>query len=186
MTAPRKSVAQMIDDLIGREGGYTFNVNDAGGETMWGITAATARRNGYLGAMSMMPRATAATIYRNEYLVKPGFDQVLAVSPRIAEEMFDTGVNQGVSLPGAWLQRILNALNRQGQDYADIGVDGRIGPATIGALRACLAKRGVDGETAILRALNCQQGVRYLDITEARPQNEDFYFGWLLNRVEIA
>lgn len=124
---------------------------------MWGITAATARRNGYVGAMSMMPRDTAATIDRNEYLVKPGFDLVHAVSPRIAEEMF-----------------ILNALNRQGKDYPDIGVDGRIGPATIAALSAFLAKRGVDGETAILRALNCQQGVRYLDITEARQQNEDF------------
>lgn len=186
MTGARKTVDQMIDDLIGREGRYSFNINDAGGETMWGITAETARRNGYMGAMSMMPRATAATIYRNEYLVKPGFDLVLAVSPRIAEEMFDTGVNQGSGLPGAWLQRILNALNRQGRDYPDIGVDGRIGPATIAALRACLDRRGVDGETAILRALNCQQGVRYLDITEARPQNEDFYFGWLLNRVEIA
>lgn len=186
MNGPRKSVDQMIDELIGREGRYTFNPNDSGGETMWGITAATARRNGYQGAMSQMPRAMAATIYRNEYLIAPGFDKVYAVSQRIAEEMFDTGVNQGVSLPGPWLQRILNALNRQGKDYPDIGVDGRIGPATVGALRSCLNSRGADGETAILRALNCQQGVRYLDITEARPKNEDFYFGWLLNRVEIA
>lgn len=185
MTGPRKSIEQMIDDLIGREGRYTFNVNDAGGETMWGITAATARRNGYLGAMSMMPRETAATIYRNEYLVTPGFDQVYAVSPAIAGEMFDTGVNMGVNLPGPWLQRVLNALNREGKDYADISVDGRIGSGTITALRACLSHRGADGETAIVRALNCQQGVRYLDITEARPQNEDFYFGWLLNRVAI-
>jgi lysozyme family protein len=186
MIADRKSVEQMIDALIGREGRYSFNINDAGGETMWGITAATARRNGYLGAMSMMPRATAETIYRNEYLVTPGFDKVYAVSQSIAAEMFDTGVNMGANLPGPWLQRILNALNRQGKDYPDIGVDGRIGPATIGALRACINRRGNDGETAILRALNCQQGVRYLDITESRPQNEDFYFGWLLNRVEIA
>lgn len=186
MSLPRKTVEQMINDLIGREGGYSFNINDAGGETMWGITAAVARRNGYLGAMSMMPRSTAETIYRNEYLVKPGFDKVYAVSQRIAAEMFDTGVNMGGHLPGPWLQRILNVLNRQGKDYAEIGVDGRIGPATISALQACLAKRGADGETVILRALNCQQGVRYLDITEVRPQNEDFYFGWLLNRVEIA
>lgn len=183
MSGPRKTLDQMIDDLIGREGRYTFNINDAGGETMWGITAAVARRNGYTGAMSLMPRATAATIYRNEYLVKPGFDQVYAVSPCIAEELFDTGVNMGINLPGAWLQRVLNALNRQGKDYPDIGADGRIGPATVDALRACLKCRGSDGETVIVRALNCQQGVRYLDITESRPQNEDFYFGWLLNRV---
>lgn len=186
MSGLHKNVEQMIDELIGREGRYSFNINDAGGETMWGITAAVARRNGYMGAMTMMPRSTAETIYRNEYLVKPGFDKVYVVSQPIAAEMFDTGVNLGAGLPGPWLQRVLNALNRQGKDYADIGVDGRIGPATVAALQACLNKRGADGETAILRALNCQQGVRYLDITEARQQNEDFYFGWLLNRVEIA
>lgn len=186
MIGPRKSVDQMIDDLIGREGRYSFSINDAGGETMWGITAATARRNGYMGAMSMMPRSTAVAIYRNEYFVQPGFDKVYAVSQPIAEEMFDTGVNMGTGLPGAWLQRVLNALNRQGKDYADVAVDGRIGPATITALRAFLGSRGADGETVIRRALNCQKGARYLDITEARPRNENFYFGWLLNRVEIA
>src|SRR5439155_17018541 len=67
MNGPRKSVDQMIDDLIGREGRYTFNPNDSGGETIWGITAATARRNGYQAAMSQMPRATAAAIYRTAF-----------------------------------------------------------------------------------------------------------------------
>lgn len=186
MNGPRKSVEQMIADLIGKEGRYSFNINDSGGETMWGITAATARRNGYMGAMATMPRSMAEMIYRNEYLVAPGFDKVYAVSQPIAEEMFDTGVNMGTNLPGPWLQRALNALNRQGKDYPDVAVDGRIGPATIAALRAFLGCRGADGETVILRALNCQQGVRYLDITETRPQNENFFFGWLLNRVEIA
>ena len=181
-----KSIDQMIDELIGREGRYSFSPNDSGGETMWGITAATARRNGYQGAMSQMPRTTAVAIYRNEFFVQPGFDKVYSVSQRIAEEMFDTGVNLGTNLPGAWLQRVLNACNHNGKDYPDIGVDGRIGPATVGALRAFLNQRGADGETVMLRALNCQQGVRYLDRTETRPQNEDFYFGWIKNRVEIA
>jgi lysozyme family protein len=181
-----KSIEQMIDALIGREGRYSDNRNDAGGPTMWGITEKVARANGYLGRMQDMQRATAEAIYRAEYFTKPGFDKVYPLSQRIAEEMFDTGVNQGVGLPGPWLQRVLNALNRQGKDYPDIGVDGRIGPATIAALRSFLNCRGADGETVILRALNCQQGVRYLDITESRPVNEDFYYGWLLNRVEIA
>jgi lysozyme family protein len=185
MTGPRKSVDQMIDDLIGREGRYTFNPNDSGGETMWGITATTARRNGYLGAMTQMPRATAAAIYRAEFFTAPKFDKVYVVSQLIAEEMFDTGVNMGTSLPGLWLQRILNALSRRGKDYPNIAVDGNIGPGTINALRTFLGLRGAGGETVILRALNCQQGARYLDITEARAQNEDFYYGWLLNRIEI-
>jgi hypothetical protein len=37
----------------------------------------------------------------------------------------------------------------------------------------------------ILRALNCLQGARYFDITETRAANEEFFFGWMLNRVEI-
>jgi lysozyme family protein len=182
----RKSVDQMIDELIGREGRYSNNPADKGGETMWGITEATARANGYTGPMRDMPRATAVAIYRAEYFAKPGFDKVYSLSQPIAEEMFDTGVNMGVSLPGPWLQRILNALNREQADYPDIVVDGKIGAGTMGALRAYLSKRGADGEKVILRLLNCLQGARYLDITEKRAANEAFLHGWILNRVEAA
>jgi lysozyme family protein len=181
-----KSIDQMIDELVGREGGYSHNINDAGGETMWGITAATARRNGYTGPISQMPRTTALAIYRIEYFIQPGFDKVYEVAPRIGEEMFDTGVNLGVSIPGPWLQRTLNALNRQQKDFRDIEVDGKIGAATIGALRAYLALRGADGEKIVLRLLNCLQGVHYLTISENRQANETFTNGWLFNRVEIA
>ena len=183
---PGKSVDQLIEELIGREGRYSFNPNDSGGETMWGVTAAVARANGYQGAMSQMPRATAAAIYRAEYFNKPGFDKVYTLSQRIAERLFDTGVNMGISVPGPWLQRALNALNRQQKDYQDIPVDGQIGPGTIAALRAFLNRRPTDGETILLRALNCLQGARYIEITEKRQQNEEFLAGWLLNRVEVA
>lgn len=179
------SIERIIDDVIGREGRYSNHPSDRGGETMWGITAAVARRYGYAGAMRDMPRSTAAEIYRKVYVVEPGFDKVLAISPAIGAELVDTGVNMGTSIPGPWLQRILNALNLQGKSYPDLKVDGAIGPATLGALRALLSKRGKDGETVVLRALNCLQGARYLDITEKRPANEDFYFGWLLHRVEV-
>jgi lysozyme family protein len=181
-----KSVDQLIDEMIGREGRYSNNPNDRGGPTMWGITEAVARKHGWRGLMRDPPRPLAVHIFRQEYFVEPGFDKVYALSQPIAEEMFDTCVNMGVALPGPWLQRILNALNNRGKDYPDIGIDGKIGPATTGALRDFLNRRGAAGEKVILRALNCQQGVRYLDITEARGQNEDFYFGWLLNRVEAA
>lgn len=182
----KKSVYQMIEELIGREGRYSNNPNDAGGPTMWGITESVARRHGYKGLMRDLPRPLAVHIYRQEYFVDPGFEKVYALSQPIAEEMFDTGVNMGTALPGPWLQRLLNALNNHGKHYPDIGVDGRIGPATLAALRDFLNRRGAEGEKVLLKGLNCQQGVRYLDITEKREQNEDFYFGWLLNRVEVA
>lgn len=180
------SIEQMIDTLIGKEGKYSNHASDIGGATCWGVTEVVARANGYGGPMRDLPRATAASIYRHEYFIKPGFDKVYALSQRIAEEMFDTGVNMGTSIPGPWLQRILNALNQQAKDYPDIAVDGKIGPATVSALRAFLNKRGATGETVIVRALNCLQGARYLDITDKRAANEDFLYGWLLNRVEAA
>lgn len=181
-----KSVDQLIDELIGREGRYSNNPHDAGGETMWGITVAVARKYGYTGPMRDLPRSTAAEIYRKQYFVEPGFDKVYVLSQRVAEELFDTGVNMGLSIPGPWLQRLLNALNQAQKTYRDIEVDGKIGPATIGALRAFLNGRGAEGERVLLRGLNCLQGARYLDITEKREANETFFYGWLHNRVEVA
>lgn len=178
-------ITKIIEGIIDREGEFSDNPSDKGGPTRWGITEKVARANGYTGDMRKLPRSFAAAVYTSAYITAPGFGRVLAVSHRIAEELIDTGVNMGPNLPGPWLQRILNALNRRGKDYADIAVDGKIGPATVAALRALIDKRGVQGEAAVVIALQCQQGVRYLDITEAREQNEDFYFGWLINRVGI-
>lgn len=177
---------KLIDELIEREGDYVDNPNDRGGATRWGITEAVARAHGYAGDMRDLPRDLAAAIYTHTYIDAPGFNLVLAVSPPIGEEMIDTGVNMGVGLPGPWLQRILNALNQQAHTFPDLTVDGHIGPVTIRALQSVLKRRGVDGEKVIVQALNCQQGARYLDITEGRPQNEAFYFGWMLNRVGVV
>jgi len=175
---------QLVDNTIGKEGRYVNNKDDAGGETIWGITIAVARENGYNGPMREMPRSVAVDIYVKKYLTKTGFISVLDVYPRVAEELFDSGVNLGVSWPAIWLQTALNAFNSKGEHYADVKVDGAFGPASLKALKAYKAKRGTEGETVLLRALNAQQGARYLSITQAREANETFCYGWFLNRVE--
>lgn len=181
------TVDQIIDATIGKEGGYSNHPSDAGGETMWGITAAVARANGYNGSMRAMPRSEAVRIYREQYFVKPGFAKVAEISPRVAEELFDTGVNMGDTWPRRWLQQWLNALNRQGRDYADIVEDGAIGPATVGALGRLIAVRGRKAaEDVLLKGLNSSQGARYLELARQRSANEDFVFGWLANRVGLA
>lgn len=176
----RKTIEQMIADLIKVEGGYSDHPADKGGPTMYGVTQAVARANGWQGPMRDMPIAIAQNIYRKKYFIDPGFDRVYLLSPLIAEEMFDTGVNMGTSVPGPWLQRLLNAFN---DAKTDLAVDGAIGPATVTALRLYLNKRGSDGEIVMVRALNCLQGSRYLDLAEKRQQNRAFIYGWLKNRV---
>lgn len=177
------TIESIIDATIGKEGGYSNHPADRGGPTRWGITQAVAHRNGYRGDMYALPRETAIAIYRAEYFEKPGFVGVAALSPAIAEELFDTGVNMGPAIPSMMLQRCLNALNRGGTDYPDLLVDGKIGPGTIAALRAYLKVRGKEGEGVLLKALNCLQGERYVDLAEKRPANEAFLYGWIRTRI---
>lgn len=175
----------IIDKVLDTEGGYVNDPLDSGGETNWGITVKVARENGYLGDMEDMPKAVAHSIYYKQYVIVPGFDKIMAISEQIAEELIDTGVNMGVSVAGRFLQRALNALNNQSTDYPDLVVDGKIGNTSINALKSFLNKRGNDGEVVLLMALNSLQAVRYLEISEARPKNERFLYGWIRARVKI-
>jgi len=174
----------LIDALIEREGGYVYHPADKGGATCFGITEAVARAHGYMGDMRHLPREEAVTIYRRLYWLRPHYDAVAKLAPRVAAELFDTGANMGPAVATTFLQRALTALNRGGSDYPDLTPDGRVGPQTLSALETYLDKRGKrGGETVLLRALEALQGERYLRLAERRPANEAFLYGWLANRI---
>lgn len=168
---------------LGSEGVYSNDPNDPGGETMWGITVATARAYGYQGKMRDMPILTAKRIYLVGFWELIRLDKIDPISPAIAAELFDTAVNCGAAIPGPWLQRWLTAFNRQGKDYPDLKVDGLIGTVTANALRAFLTIRGKKGEQVMIAALNADQAIHYRDIVERRPKSEDYLFGWMANRA---
>jgi lysozyme family protein len=176
-------ISAMLDELLEKEGGYVDHPDDRGGATNFGITISVARAAGWQGLMRDLPRDMALAIYRRRYWTQPGFEAVAEVMPGVAAELFDTGVNMGPMVAAMFLQRSLNALNRQGQDWPDLVVDGAIGPATLQALRRLRAVRGQAGEAVLLKALNSLQGARYIEIAESRPRNESFVFGWLSSRV---
>lgn len=177
------TIDTLIDELIDREGGYVDHPADRGGPTAFGITEAVARSGGYQGVMRNLARSFAAKIYRRRYWHAPRFDAVGEHAPAIAAELFDTGVNMGPKIAAGFLQRSLNALNRGARDYADITVDGQIGPATLAALRGFLKHRGPASEAVLLKAIEALQGERYLRLAESRPANEAFLYGWLANRI---
>ena len=172
-----------IDALITREGGYVANPADRGGPTRFGITMAVARAQGYAGDMARLPRAEAAAIYRRLYWLKPGLDRIAGLAPKLAAELFDTGVNMGPAVAAGFLRRALNALNRGASDYPDIPAAGAIDDALVGALKGFLGRRGPGGETVLLKALDALQGARYVALAEARPADEAFLYGWLANRL---
>lgn len=180
------NIEQYLNELIKREGGYVNNPSDKGGETKYGITIATARAAGYTGAMKDLPIDVAKAIYRKTYWTSPRFDQVNAINAAVAEELLDTGVNCGVAFAKPLLQRALNLLNNQGLNgWTDLAVDGIYGTATLNALKTYLVKRGKEGESILLRVLNILQGQRYIEITERSPNQEQFFYGWISNRVII-
>ena len=191
------TVDKIIYGVCDREGGeYTNDPNDSGGPTKWGITIEPYQR--YVGAaktitaadIQALTRDDAYKIYLDIYVTKPWFDKVVAQSELIGAELIDSGVNCGVGTAGLWLQRVLNALNREGKDYPDVKLDGQIGQKTIDSLAAFLKVRNkplpvhfTEGEIVLWRYLNALQGVYYISVSEKRVQNEEFVFGWGLNRL---
>ncbi|EPB3832370.1 glycoside hydrolase family 108 protein, partial [Escherichia coli] len=124
-------------------------------------------------------------ILEADYWYGPRFDQVEDLSPDIAAELCDTGVNMGPTVASRMLQRWLNVFNLRGKLYPDMDADGRIGPRTLNALRAYLKNRSRDGELVLVKALNCTQGERYLELAEKREANESFVYGWMKARVGL-
>lgn len=174
---------EIFNAILDKEGGYVNHPDDRGGPTNWGITQATARAHGYDGPMQKLTRQQALDILTADYWIAPRFDHVAEISTPLAEKLCDAGVNMGTILPGKWLQRWLNAFNHRGVLYPDLMVDGAIGPRTINALSQYLIRRGSEGETVLLRALNCNQGRYYLELAERNDANESFIYGWLRVRV---
>jgi len=175
--------------VIGIEGKYANNPNDSGGETMYGITVAVARRHKYTGRMIDMPLSIAHSIYRADYWDRVRLEDVALLSPKIAGELFDSGINCGTGRSGQWLQVALNAFNLRGTLYPDIDVDGDVGRGTIAAYNAYFVSRSklngrANAEAVLLRALDGQQCAYYVNLSQDRVKDEDFVFGWILNRTE--
>lgn len=183
-----KTIDQMIDDLVVREGGYVNNPADRGGPTNFGITKSKAAEHDYTGDMRNLPKATARAIYWSDFVKVPGIDMLAKRSPRLAAEALDTGVNMGAPWGVMMLQRALNALNGGGNDWPDLAkIDGGFGSKSDAALAGCQKRRAAEQwEDVLLAAMNVQQGGRYLDIMERSPTQEAFGWGWFRNRVLVA
>lgn len=93
----------------------------------------------------------------------------------IADEMFDTGVNQGPGQAALYLQQALNLLNRNATLYPDLKEDGKVGQNTISALTTYLRK---DTAMELLVWMNVLQGAKYAAIMQADPSQEKYARGW--------
>lgn len=173
----------------GHEGIYSIDSDDRGGETAWGIARNRwphwpgwkiidrLKRSGNLLAQLANHaelKSMRDAFYKREFWDKLRLDQV-RYQP-IANELFDTAVNQGVKLQAFNLQRCLNISNQGGKYYPDLVVDGYVGPITIAALNSHPRPYNV------LKALNVLQGAKYIELCENDKSQEKYFHGWF-NRV---
>tara|TARA_X000001388_G_scaffold52616_7_gene38395 strand:+ start:5061 stop:5645 length:585 start_codon:yes stop_codon:yes gene_type:complete len=178
-------VQAFIFRLVKLEAGYVDNPHDKGGRTKWGITERVAREHGYKGKMRDLPQTIAREIYLQTYWIKPRIADISIISPDIAWEVFEAGVNLGSGTGIKFLQRALNAFNKMGSVYEDLKVDGVCGSKTLNALQSYFEFRKEKAECVLLKALNCLQGSYYIELAEARETDENFVFGWIHKRISL-
>lgn len=115
--------------------------------------------------------------YRSEWWDRLG---LTALPQDLANEIFEQSVNLGKGGSGKKVQLVCNAFNRAKAGnslFADLAVDGVIGPRTLDALAALLARR--TDEKALVHALNCMQGAHYIEVAARNPSQRKFVDGWM-------
>lgn len=150
------------------EGGYSDNPNDSGGETNYGITKSMAVLNGYTGPMKSIPMSTVELIYLKYYWLP--LQCAMMISQNLANNVFDSGVNQGPGTSAKILQKSLNLMEE------NLNVDGVIGPKTLQAANN-LTNQGKENEL-ISNFSDIRKGYYRLLVKEF-PKNQEFLNGWL-------
>jgi len=162
-----------FDVVIGHEKGYVNDPDDPGGETKYGIT----KRAFPNEDIKNLTLERAKEIYYNNYwnTKKLNLDDIAKFDDKIAIELFDTGVNQGIVTASKYLQEALNLLNRNEKLFPDMKVDGWVGETTMNNLNKL---RSYD-KPALLKVLNGLQFMRYYNIVKRNPTQEKFFSGWM-------
>lgn len=173
------AILAIVAGVFAVEGGYSNNPADPGGETNHGVTVQVARDAGYTGPMRELPKEFAQQIYARDYIERPNFHRVIAMSPAVGEKLVDAGVNAGPGRSARWFQQALNHLSRGGADFPMVAVDGQIGAQTLAAYQALERKRGRTKACELtLKLLDAQQGAHYMGLN--KPM---FIVGWADTRL---
>ena len=174
--------AAVIATTFAVEKGWVNNPADPGGETNHGITQNVARANGYKGDMRELPKEFAEWVYAKDYIEKPQFDRVLALSPAVGHKLVDAGVNAGPGRAAKWFQQALNDLSRGGADYGRISVDGQIGAGTLAAYQALERKRGrTKACELVVKLVDARQAMHYVSLNMPT-----FTVGWVDHRIGLV
>lgn len=164
-----KTVRQMADEIVAREGGFVNDPDDPGGVTNFGVTIHTMRRLGLDldgdGAVDVrdvrqLTREQAVDIFIRHYFHKP---RIAELPEPLQPTVFDMYVNAGSNAVKI-LQGLLRAMG------ADVAVDGAIGPQTIGATQRAYEK----ARHHMVDAYGIARRDYYFRIADRRPASRKY------------
>ena len=184
-----QNVDDMIAEILRREGGFVNDPDDPGGATNWGVTIHTMRRlrldldgDGDVDVSDVraLPIATAADIFKNEYLRAPRID---ALPVPLQPPVFDMQVNAGTRA----VRLLQDLLTQCGYNVG--AIDGLIGSKTINGAADAIAELGpvavVDGYGILRREF-------YYRLADNRPASRKYARrrdggkgGWIVRAEEF-
>lgn len=163
---------ECLDFVLSREGGYSNNPKDAGGETKFGISD---RRDGVVDgkadlngdgvgdvAIRGLSREDAAKIYRRDYYDASGCEKIFGA---VRLWLFDTAVNCGVA-------KAVRLIQTAGGTF----VDGKLGVKSAMLINS-------RNQKMLLNRLCDMRISYYRDIVVRKPEQKIFLNGWI-DRVE--
>lgn len=149
-------MADIIDEIIEREGSETNDPLDTGGRTKYGISE---RANPDLWRDGPPTYAQARARYTQRYILTPGFDRI--PNPHLRNQVIDFGVNAGTDRAAKLLQTAVGTRP-----------DGKLGPRTLACLAKCHPK-SLNNTYVILRE------AFYRKLVDRKPSQHRFLRGWL-------
>lgn len=159
----RENLPKIIDDILGKEGGYVDHERDNGGATNHGVTHRTLAswrgRPVTKADVRALTRAEAVEIYRAMFWNVIRGDELPA---GVDLAVMDAAINSGPRAAARWLQIALG-----------VKVDGFVGPKTVAAARAA-------DPAVVIRALSAYR----LNMMRRHEDWDVFGDGWS-RRVEF-
>lgn len=170
--------AEIIREIIRKEGGWVNHKADRGGATNYGISLRYAKsrglrfdldRDGDVDAddIRLVTPATAFDAFMEDFYLAPGFDRCPV---ELQSQLTDYAVNSG---PGQAIKSLQTTVNRLG-DYA-LKTDGGLGPKTLSAVRLCCDFHGV---RSVNNALVEERLWFFRDLCRRDPSQLVFMDGW--------
>ncbi|WP_424944002.1 holin-associated N-acetylmuramidase [Aliiroseovarius crassostreae] len=164
-----KSVQEIADEIIAREGGYVNDPDDPGGATKYGVTIKTMRGLGMdltgdgkitTQDVKALTRAQARQIFVRHYFHRP---RIAELPTSLQPSVFDMYVNAGGNAVRI-LQRLLGKMGYP------VAVDGALGPQSLGAARLAVAA----APDHLADAYGIERRNYYYRLADQRPKSRKY------------